>query len=54
MGLFSRKTPKQKLEKEYRKLLAESHRLSTVNRTESDKMAAKADEVLRKMDSMEG
>ncbi|TVQ76586.1 MAG: Lacal_2735 family protein [Flavobacteriales bacterium] len=52
-GLFKKKSPKDKLEAEYRKLLEESHRLSTVNRAESDKMAAKADEVLKKIEALE-
>jgi DnaJ-domain-containing protein 1 len=52
-GLFKKKSPKEKLQAEYRKLLEESHRLSTINRAESDKMAAKADEVLKKIEALD-
>ncbi len=51
-GLFKKKTAKEKLQKEYEKLQKEAFRLSTINRTESDKVAAMADEIARKMDAM--
>lgn len=52
-GLFKKKSPKDKLQQEYRKLLEEAHRLSTINRAESDKTAAKADEVLKKIEALD-
>ncbi len=51
-GLFKKKTEKEKLQEEYAKLLKESHRLSTINRAESDKLAAKADEVANKIEKL--
>jgi hypothetical protein len=51
-GLFKKKSEKEKLEDEYSKLLKESHRLSTINRAESDKKAAEADAVVRQIESM--
>jgi hypothetical protein len=51
-GLFKKKTEKEKLQAEYEKLLKKSYDLSTVNRTESDKIAAQADELARKIEGM--
>lgn len=53
MGLFRRSTPKEKLNKKYRKLLEQSKALSTVNRKESDKLLAEADEVLNEIKKLE-
>lgn len=52
-GLFGKSDPKAKLEKKYKKLLEESHRLSTTNRAQSDKVAAEADEVLREIEKLD-
>ncbi len=51
-GLFKKKTEKEKMLEEHSKLLKEAHRLSTTNRAESDKMAAKADELDKKIAAM--
>jgi hypothetical protein len=51
-GLFKKKTEKEKLQAEYEKLLKKSYDLSTVNRAESDKVAAKADELAKKIEGM--
>ncbi|MDA9863664.1 Lacal_2735 family protein [Flavobacteriales bacterium] len=40
-----KKNPVEKLRKEHARLLAEAHRLSTVDRTKSDQMTAKAAEI---------
>ena len=52
-GLFKKKSEKEKLEDQYEKLLAEAHKLSTINRTASDAKAAEADVVLRKIEAIE-
>lgn len=52
-GLFKKKSEKEKLQDEYKKLIQKAHELSTVNRAESDKVAAQADEVLKKLDKLE-
>lgn len=52
-GLFKKKSDKEKLEDQYEKLLAETHKLSTVNRTASYAKAAEADAVLKKIEAME-
>lgn len=52
MGLFSRKSPIEKLEKKREKLLQEAFTLSKINRSEGDKKYAEADEVLKKIDQL--
>jgi len=41
-GLFGKKSPLEKLEKEHKKVLEEAFTLSKSNRSESDKLYAKA------------
>lgn len=52
-GLFKKKTEKEKLQAQYEKLMKEAHRLSTTNRAESDKTAALADEVAKKIEALD-
>lgn len=52
-GLFKKKSPIQKLQAEYSKLLEESYALSTSNRAESDLKMAEANEVLEKIKAIE-
>lgn len=52
-GLFKKKTEKEKLQEQYEKLLKEAHRLSTTNRAESDKTAAKAEEVAKQIEALD-
>lgn len=50
-GLFGNK--KAKLQKKYDRLLEESHRLSHVNRKQSDLKLAEANEVLAQLDALD-
>ena len=52
LNLFKRKTPREKLEAEYRRLLAEAHRLSTINRAASDQKRAEAESILEQMERL--
>ncbi|MDO8896946.1 MAG: Lacal_2735 family protein [Bacteroidales bacterium] len=52
-GLFKKKSAKDKLYDQYEKLMAQSHALSTSNRTESDKKYAEAQEILKQLDALE-
>jgi len=52
MGLFSRTTPKEKLQKKYEKLMKESYTLSKTNRKASDEKAAEADNVAKEMEAL--
>ena len=50
--LFKKSSPTKKLEKEYRRLLEESYRLSTIDRMKSDLKAAEAQEVLKEIENL--
>lgn len=52
LHLFKRKSEREKLEAEYRRLLAEAHKLSTSNRAASDLKRAEAEDVLKRMDQL--
>ena len=51
-GLFKKSDPKEKLNKQYKKLLAEAHELSKSNRTASDAKLAEAQEILEKIEAL--
>lgn len=51
-GLFKKTSEIDKLQKQYEKLMAEWHKLSTTNRSESDKKYAEAQAILDKIDSL--
>jgi hypothetical protein len=53
-GLFKKKDPKVALEERYKQLLAEAHRLSTVDRKASDLKRAEAEEVIKAIEQMTG
>jgi hypothetical protein len=53
LGLFKKKTEVDKLDAQYRRLMKESHRLSTVDRKASDLKAAEADQVLKQIEQLE-
>ena len=50
MGLFKKRSKRDILQKKYEKLIAEWHRLSTINRTASDAKYAEAQLVLHELD----
>ncbi|MEH6759592.1 MAG: Lacal_2735 family protein [Maribacter arcticus] len=52
-GLFKKKSQKEKLQKQYEKLLKESYELSTQNRSKSDDKAAEADKILKQLEAMD-
>ena len=51
-GLFRKKTEKEKLEARYYELIKRSYDLSHTNRADSDKIAAEAAELLKRIDSL--
>ncbi|WP_143469388.1 Lacal_2735 family protein [Leeuwenhoekiella nanhaiensis] len=51
-GLFKKKTEKEKLEIEYKKLMKEAFELSKSNRSASDDKYAEADRILKKIESL--
>jgi hypothetical protein len=52
MGLFSRSSTKEQLQKKYAKLMEESFHLSKVNRKASDEKVAEAEVVLKQIEAM--
>ncbi len=46
IGIFRKKSRKEKLEKEYKKLMEQGYKLQSINRVESDKMYQEAQKVL--------
>ncbi|MDE0472398.1 MAG: Lacal_2735 family protein [Ekhidna sp.] len=53
MGLFGKKSEKEKLHKQYKKLMKESFELSKTNRNASDRKAAEANEIAKKIEALE-
>jgi len=51
-GIFKKKSELNKLQEQYEKLMADWHRLSTTNRSESDKKYAEAQTVLDKIEAI--
>lgn len=49
-GFFKKKSELEKLQDQYKALLSEAHKLSTINRSASDAKAAEADEIRKKID----
>jgi len=54
LGLFKKKTDKEKLMDQYKKLMDQSFNLSKTDRTASDKKYAEAQEFIAQIDKMEG
>ena len=52
MGLFSSKSPKEKLQAKYKKLIDEAYKLSHTDRRASDLKTAEADAVLKEMEAL--
>tara|TARA_Y100000389_G_C17431098_1_gene502676 strand:+ start:43 stop:228 length:186 start_codon:yes stop_codon:yes gene_type:complete len=48
-GLFNKKSPIDKLHAEYQKLMEESFRLSTIDRSASDAKRAKAEDISKRI-----
>jgi hypothetical protein len=53
MGFFSRKSRKEKLNEQYKKKLEQAYKMSTSNRTESDRLTKEANEILEEIKRLE-
>jgi hypothetical protein len=53
MGFFSRKSKKEKLNEQYKKKLEQAYKMSTSNRTESDRLTKEANEILEEIKRLE-
>ena len=51
-GLFKKKSETEKLQEEYQKLMAKAFDLSKTDRAASDLMYAKADDIMKKIESL--
>jgi hypothetical protein len=51
-GLFKKKSEKEKLSAEYKKLMEEAFNLSKTDRKASDAKTAEADAILKKMEAL--
>lgn len=51
-GLFKKTSEVDKLQKRYEKLMADWHKLSTTNRSESDKKYAEAQLIIEKIEKL--
>ena len=53
MGFFRRKSKKEKLNEQYKKKLEQAYKMSTSNRTESDRLTKEANEILEEIKRLE-
>lgn len=53
MGLFSSKSPKEKLQDKYKKLMEESYKLSSTDRKASDAKRAEAEDIIKQIENMD-
>ncbi len=53
LGLFKKKSEKEKLNEKYMKLLEDSKRMSTSNRSEADRLVAEAEKILDRIKEIE-
>lgn len=51
-SLFKKKSPIDKLQEKYDRLLKEAHRLSTINRSQSDEKVAEAEAVNKQIEAL--
>lgn len=52
LGLFKKKSEKEKLQEKYRKLTAEAYRLSHTNRKLGDEKLAEAEDVMQQISKL--
>ncbi len=52
-GLFKKKSEKEKLQEQYKKLMEQAYKLSHTNRTAADAKTAEAEEILKKMETLD-
>ena len=51
-GLFKKRSEIETLQKKYEKLMEEAYKLSSINRSESDKKVGEADQVLKQIEAI--
>ena len=53
-GLFKKKTEEEKLHEKYKKLMEEAYKLQSINRSDSDTKYKEADDILKKIEAIQG
>ena len=53
MGFFTRKSKKDKLNEQYNKKLEQAYKMSTSNRSESDRLTKEANDILEEIKKLE-
>ena len=53
LGLFKKKSEKERLESQYANLLKEAHSLATTNRKLSDQKIFEAEEVMKRLEKLD-
>lgn len=53
MLIFKRKSKKEKLQKKYEQILAEAHKMSTINRKKSDRLIFDAAQLLKEIEALD-
>lgn len=51
-GLFKKSNPKEALQKKYRSLLEQSHKISHSDRKKADALMAEAEEVMKQIEAL--
>ncbi|WP_149025921.1 Lacal_2735 family protein [Polaribacter sp. BM10] len=52
-GIFKKKSPVEKLQEKYKKLMEEAYKLQSINRTDSDTKYKEADDLLKKITELQ-
>lgn len=53
-GIFKNKTEEEKLQEKYKKLMEEAYKLQSINRSDSDTKYKEADDILKKIEAIQG
>ncbi|WP_298766000.1 Lacal_2735 family protein [uncultured Polaribacter sp.] len=53
-GLFKKKSEVDKLQDKYKKLMEDAYKLQSINRTDSDTKYKEADDILKKIEAIQG
>ena len=51
-GLFKKRSEIESLQKKYEKLMEEAYKLSSINRSESDRKVGEADQILKQIEAI--
>jgi hypothetical protein len=52
-GIFKKKSPVEKLQEKYKKVMEEGYKLQSINRTDSDSKYKEADDILKEIEVLQ-